>query len=140
MRRLHRPCARKHGGLKMKEACSLGPGWRVLLHQGPNTRQSSATERHTLLGTEGQGEEPLRGRKRCLVCECVSTRVHTSSSTPLCVGGGSYSYPREGKATLETPIVHLQLNSSDSQMQVFSLQGTGDPKTHNWPNLLTRDP
>lgn len=87
MRRLHRPCAWKHGGLKMKEACSLGPGWRVLLHQGPNTRQSSATERLTLLGWEGQGEEPLHGGKRCLVCECVSTRVHTGSSTPRCVWG-----------------------------------------------------
>lgn len=54
----------KPSGSFMKEACSLDPGWRVLTCQCPDMKQSSATEKHTLLWAgDGVGRESLCERE-----------------------------------------------------------------------------
>lgn len=56
------PGAMGDGGLKTKELHSPDPGWRVLIWELPNTRLSSATERHPGLWVGSEvGKEPLHG-------------------------------------------------------------------------------
>lgn len=130
MRQLHHPWARNHGGLKVKEACSLDPGKRFLTCLCPNTRQSSVTERHTLLWgrSGGWGRALMWEKTRECVYMCVCVREH-----PCVFGwvrGGIAAVHRKETTALETPTQHLPSNriAPNSSPRV-SLQGSGDPKT-----------
>ena len=99
------------GGLKMKEAHSPDPGWRVLTCEQPNTRQGPATERRPWLRAgDGVGKEPLPGRKH-MPCECVCVCLDMCMNTParvcVCVCcGGDYSHPWERNDFTGTPTLN----------------------------------
>lgn len=129
IRQLPHPCARNHEGLKTKEAHSLGPGWRVLLGQCPNTRQSAAAERLTLLWVGGGEDRSLYVGENGALYVSVYVHVCTQARALLCVWGwGQLQLSTGRKEGTGNPYwtPHLRLNSSKSRWQVFFLQGSGD--------------
>lgn len=78
-------------GLKMKEACYLDPGWRVLTCLCPNTRPCS--ERHTSLWAGDEGRKELLCGRKYMLCMwgCVYVHVCTCAPASLCVHVHEYS-------------------------------------------------
>ena len=135
------------GGLKMKEAHSPDPGWRVLnLWAAYYKTRFSHREAPMAMCWRWGGEGALTWAKThaLWVCLCMSWYVHEHSCACMCVcvlWGGLQS-PMGKKWLHWNPYSeHLPSNwTTPNSISRFSVQGSGDPNSHNPLILLTHNP